>query len=363
MVNFNWLARDPLLRHSSDMRQFIDFRQSTLPTGARLVEAYNASGLSFSLLPDRGLDMWAAHYNGVPLTWLSMGSPHAPDFGASWRRQFNGGLLTTCGLRHVGPPETDPATGEQRGLHGLYTRSRAHDLAQRGFWQDEQYILELTATIPQARLSGEQLALTRTVRMVLGDPAITITDRVVNAGGRAAPLMVLYHINLGYPLVRAGAELHTPHHAVYPRDDEARQGVDTWAVYDAPVPHYDEQVFFHHLKADEPGDTVVMLGQGGFGLEVGWDTSTLPYFTQWKNTRTKTYVCGLEPGNCIPEGQNAARESGRLATLEPGAEQQFTLRLRVLDGAEAVVDLRERIRAGREHGTPVAACQLDDFAE
>ena len=47
---------DSIEQHSLDMRQFIDFRQSTLANGTRLIEAYNSSGLQFSVLPDRGLD-------------------------------------------------------------------------------------------------------------------------------------------------------------------------------------------------------------------------------------------------------------------------------------------------------------------
>ena len=100
-------SREALQNHSVDMRQFVDFRESTLPSGARIVEAYNASGLAFTLLPDRAMDIWTATYKGLPLTWVSQGSPHAPDFGSAWLRQFNGGLLTTCGLNHAGQPEKD----------------------------------------------------------------------------------------------------------------------------------------------------------------------------------------------------------------------------------------------------------------
>ncbi len=112
MLDEKFLTREEVERHSLDMRQFIDFRQATLPNGMRIIEAYNASGLTFTILPDRGMDIWTAHYNGVPLTWISQGSPHPADFGQSWLRQFNGGLLTTCGLTHVGPPEKDDISGE-----------------------------------------------------------------------------------------------------------------------------------------------------------------------------------------------------------------------------------------------------------
>lgn len=75
MLEAKLLTRDEVERHSLDMRQFIDFRQATLPNGMRIIEAYNSSGLTFTLLPDRGMDIWMAHYKGVPLTWISQGSP------------------------------------------------------------------------------------------------------------------------------------------------------------------------------------------------------------------------------------------------------------------------------------------------
>jgi len=363
MIQFDWLAREQIERHSLDMRQFIDFRQSWLANGMRLIEAYNGSGLSFTILPDRGLDIWTAHYNGVPLTWVAQGSPFAPDFGQPWLRQFNGGLLTTCGLTHAGPPETDPRTGEVRDLHGRYTRLRATGIAATGAWVNSGYLMELSGTVAESALFGEQLRLDRTYRMALGEPSIEITDSVTNVGDMPAPLMVLYHVNLGYPLISQDTTFDSAYHGVYPRDAEARKGTHRWADYDAAIPGYAEQVYFHHVKADPNGQSAAALLQKSFGLLYTWDTSTLPYITQWKNVRQGIYVCGVEPGNCLPEGQNAARESGRLVMLEPGAEQRFSLKLTVLDGAEAVEAARGRIADLRATGTPLAHCNLHGYID
>lgn len=363
MIQFDWLAREQIERHSLDMRQFIDFRQSRLDNGMRLIEAYNSSGLSFTILPDRGLDIWTAHYNGIPLTWVAQGSPFVPDFGQPWLRQFNGGLLTTCGLTHAGPPETDPRTGEVRDLHGRYTRLRATGITATGVWMNDGYLMELSGTVAESALFGEQLRLDRTYRMALGEPTIEITDSVTNAGDMTTPLMVLYHVNLGYPLVSGETVFDSAYHGVYPRDAEARKGTHRWAAYDAAIPRYAEQVYFHHVKANAEGQSAAALLQKRFGLLFTWDTASLPYLTQWKNVRQGIYVCGVEPGNCLPEGQNAARETGRLVMLEPGAEQRFSLRLTVLDSAEAVETARDRIAELRATGTPLANCRLEDYAE
>jgi galactose mutarotase-like enzyme len=358
----SWLKREAMEQHSIDMRQFADFRHSTLPNGMRIIEVYNSSGLTFTILPDRGLDIWTAHYKGIPLTWISQGSPHPPDFGQSWLQQFNGGLLTTCGLTHVGPPETDSETGEHRDIHGRYSRLRTERICTQSEWGSDNYQLELSGTVSQTRLFAEQLRVTRTYRLALGDPTIHISDIVTNVGDTPTPFMILYHFNLGFPLVADGTKLHIAHEAVYPRDEEARSGFDTWFKYDAATPRFAEQVFFHHAKSDEEGQAMAALLQDDFGLALEWDTTSLPYFTQWKNTRQGIYVNGIEPSNCIPEGQKAARENGRLVMIEPGETRVFSCKMEVLDGEMQVKECAKYISALQQNGKPAAGCKLNDFS-
>jgi hypothetical protein len=350
-------VEDEIVRelHSLDPRQFMDMRAATLPNGMRIVDAYNLSGLHFTLLPDRGMDIWSAHYKGIPLTWIAPGSPFPPDEGASWLTQFNGGLLTTCGLQHVGPPETDDQTGEHRDLHGRFTRLRAYNTGVSFAADHVEYHGELSET----RLFGAQLHMLRRCKLGLSDAAVELNDSIANRGDTPAPFMLLYHVNVGYPLVRAGAELITPHMKVVPRDDRARAGLETWNHYEAASPGYAEQVFFHHLTMDRDGMTEIALVNGEIGLSLRWNAAAMPYFTQWKNTRQGVYVCGIEPGNCIPEGQNAARRAGRLVSLAPGEQLIAGLKLTILDGLPAIEAARTRISALQRDGTPIPGCKLD----
>ncbi len=329
-------TRQALQQHSTDLRQFIDFRPATLPNGQRVIDAHNSSGLTFTLLPDRGMDIYSATWNGAPLTWLAQGSPIPADFAATWLRLFNGGLLTTCGLTHAGAADTDPDTGEKRDLHGRYTRLAAYDIAAHS-WFDERDRLtaELSCAVSENSLFEEQLRLERTYTLTVGDPVLTWTDRVENRGDQPTPFMILYHINLGYPLVRAGARLLSPAHTVTARDAAAQAGFDRHAEYDAPSPRYAEQVFFHDITPRD-GMASVALVNDSFGLRLDWATRYSPYFTQWKNTRQGIYVSGIEPGNCLPFGQAAERASGRLVMLEPGETHTLFNRLTVLPSPEAI---------------------------
>jgi hypothetical protein len=101
--------------------------------------------------------------------------------------------------------------------------------------------------------------------------------------------------------------------------------------------------------------------EADFALYLQWDFSSLPYFTQWKNTRQGIYVCGIEPGNCIPEGQNAARANGRLQMIQPGETVETYLSLDIVEGAEAVKGLVNRIHTPRPDARPLPNCRLEDY--
>jgi hypothetical protein len=175
----------------------------TLEDGQRAIDAHNSSGLTFTVLPDRGLDLHAAAYAGRPLTWLSAGSPHKADRGAAFPESMNGGLLFTCGLRHVGPPEAD-GQGGNHPLHGDFTRLPARQIAVTGEWEGERYVLTLRGELNEAALFRHQLRLTRTLRLTLGEPGFALDDVVENRDAAPSPLMVVYHYNFG-TLLFAGA--------------------------------------------------------------------------------------------------------------------------------------------------------------
>jgi len=77
--------------------------------GSRVAWVNTGSGLRFKVAIDRGMDIVDAFYNDCSLSWLSHNGQSAPrpdiTEGVVWLNNFSGGLLTTCGLSHVGGPE------------------------------------------------------------------------------------------------------------------------------------------------------------------------------------------------------------------------------------------------------------------
>jgi hypothetical protein len=165
----------------------------------------------------------------------------------------------------------------------------------------------------------------------LGTSCISIKDVVENLGSTATPLMLLYHINLGFPLLDEGCELLSEAHSVEPRDAEASPGLREWMHFQKPTPGYSEQVFYHDLPADKTGWAGIQLVNPAckLGLSVRFQKATLPNLIQWKMMGEGTYVLGLEPANCRAGGRSQERVRGTLQFLQPGEVREFNIEIEV----------------------------------
>jgi hypothetical protein len=188
------------------------------------------------------------------------------------------------------------------------------------------------------KLFKENLVLHRSVEVELGTSVFTIRDVVKNEGFRRSPLMLLYHINLGWPLIDEGAELMLNARSMAPRDDEAAKGIAAATKIPSPVPAYKEQVFYHDLIAGSDGFASALLANRKLqlGLYLQYRQHELPKFTHWKMVGEGEYVLGLEPANCWVQGRAKERERGTLQFLEPGEEREFVARIGVLEGNAAM---------------------------
>lgn len=243
-------------------------------------------------------------------------------------------------------------------MHGRFTRLSTDVVRREGRWDDESYVMELAGRAAQSSLFGEQLRLERTFRIVLGEPVVEIRDVVTNLGDVPAPFMLLYHFNFGYPLVRDGTRLDVAAASSHPRDEAASEGFAEWQRYGSSHPRYDEQVFYHRVL-ERDGHAKALLANGSIGLMLTWDVTNAPYLTQWKNLRQGIYVSGLEPGNCLPEGQNAARAAGRLVELQPGEEQRFRNRIELFELPSGIARARSAMQELQSDGRPVAGFRFD----
>lgn len=292
--------------------------------GARRLRMVTGGGLEVELHPDRCLDIGNVTVDGTPVAWMSPTGVTDPGLydprGSEWLRTFGGGLLATCGLDTFGPPDVD--AGQTLGQHGrvgaLPARlTRTHCDGKR---------LEVEGEVRQTSVLGENLVLRRRITARIGSMELSVEDTVTNEGYAAAPHMILYHANLGWPLVEEGSELVVPSINVEPRDDEAKSGLATWSELHPPIPGMREQVFLHRFTADDDVAASIRNHRLGLAAELRFHSSELPFLYQWKLLAEGTYVVGLEPSNCpVVFGRSAARAAGELPVLEPGEQRNYAL--------------------------------------
>ncbi len=313
-----------------------------LAEGVRALCVSTGSGLAFTVLRDRCLDIPHITYNGRPLCWYSRNGVVGPQFyepaGDGFLRSFAGGLVTTCGLRNVGPPCT--VGDESFTMHGRIGNLPASEVSWGTEWrgdEGDECVFWIEGTVRESRVFGEDMTLRRRIETRLGSTSLRIENTVRNEGWRDEGHMILFHMNPGFPLLDDGARLLVDPLDVYPRDEEARKGLDVYDRFSAPRPDFHEQVFVLDLRPDDAGYTAATVVNerldGGLGLRLRFRKDQLPYMMEWRQMGQGTYALGLEPANCPTiEGRAVAVERGTLPILKPGEERRYDIEVDVLAG-------------------------------
>jgi len=311
-----------------------------LGRGTRIAWINTGTGLRYKVVLDRAMDIADAFYNQYSLAWLShLGiTPPQPfsDQGIDWLRTFGGGLLTTCGLSHIGGPESDEFG--TRGLHGQISNIPAEieSIIQPDPLAGKMD-MSITGIIRETKIFGPSLELRRTISGTLGEATIRIHDEVLNRGNTAAPHMLLYHFNFGWPLVDEGTEI------LWEGTWQPRFGEENAKIFKpgndfktCPAPIDDhlgtgEEVAFIEPIADESGMSSCGLHNAKIGLtvELNFQKNQLPWMTNWQHWGKGEYVTGIEPGTNPPIGQAKAREQNTLIQLAPGERRFYDLELKV----------------------------------
>lgn len=294
--------------------------------GARRIRVVSGGGLDIEIHPDRGLDLGAVSYRGIPAAWMAspgITNPHMSEqSGTAWLRTFGGGLLTTCGLDAFGPPSDDE--GEHYPMHGR-VGSIPCRVEEKNVGSD---VITIRGTTRQTRVFGENLVLRRSISVDVGGTTIRVKDVVTNEGFTPAGHMILYHCNLGWPLLSEEATLDIEARSLSPRDDRAAAGVASWNEISAPQRDFSEQVFRHDFAGLKGGRAVIENPKMNIRFGLTFDTGTLPALHQWKMLGEGDYVMGLEPTNVNWSlGRVAAEEAHVLPVLAPGESVEYSLGL------------------------------------
>lgn len=296
--------------------------------GLRLFEIHNGKGLDLTTCPDRNGDITRLRYKGINMSYMSPNGYVAPAYydsiGSNWLQNFTGGYLTTCGLNNVGNPNED--LGELLPLHGSITNTPA----EHAWWTKEEDELVVHSVTKDETVFGRKLRLSREVRVSVNTNDFEIHDRIENTGDKEEPFEILYHMNMGYPLLDEDSVITIPSVKVTPRNEHAKEGLADWMRMQKPTPGYEEMCYYHTFP-DENGSASIYQPKIHTELKITYNTKELDSFVEWKMMGVRDYVLGLECGNCYPDGRDVMRKTGRLKFLKPGEAQEYTVHVSLRD--------------------------------
>ena len=341
------MERYNFLKKVGNMQQVASVRPVTYEEGrAKNLKVYDVKNgsLRFQLLADKCLDIGECSYKGMNLSFLAkpgligrMGYDTHDEEGA---KSLMGGLLFTCGLDNTCLPCT--VDGIYHPMHGRIRSTPAEHLSADAGWQDGHYRIRVSGKMREASLFGNNMTLERSIETVYGEKTIKITDVIENVSYQIQPMMILYHFNIGYPLLDRFARVLLPTQKITPRDEAAKKSQELWDVMEEPAENEKERVYLHELASDQEGNTSACLVNEALemGIQISFNKKYLPGFVQWKSLGAGDYVMGLEPTNSGVYGYAAEDNVHQIAPFE---KEIIQICITVLDGSAEIEKARNEI--------------------
>ncbi len=314
--------------------------------GSSMIDVHNRSGMHFDVNTSRGLDITNLDFLGQNIGFISPTGIVAPEYfddkGLGFLKSFTAGFLTTCGLKMTGAP--CEFKGQSYGLHGNVSNTPAEEVCCVVEEASENPVVKISGKVRDAAFFGDKLVLNREITCGYKERKISIKDKVVNEGFKESKHMIVYHCNIGYPILSPECEVFIPSEKVIPRTEHAKTGIDKWMKAELPNPNYEEMCYYHTLKKDENNLTTVAIfnDELDMGIAIEYNTETLDHLVQWKMMGAGEYVMGLEPSNSTIDGIEDAVENGSMKYIQPGECIEHSLTFYILNGREEMDSIKQK---------------------
>jgi Domain of unknown function (DUF4432) len=375
------MTRRELLRHVGGLQQIGGVQLMSMEEGhgrgSRLADFRTGTGFRFSVMVDRGMDPGYCEFQGASLAWIPARRFPAPWYfdgtDVNWVRVALGGLCNTCGLVHIGNPQDIDTeyygwTARETDRYGVHDRvavTPAERFSYGERWDGDRCFLWAEGTVREEIVYGENLVLTRRYEAELGQSRFTIDDIVTNEGHYPSPHQLLYHFNIGYPIVDDGAELLASVSGPVPGsmfEEGAAAQTEKYRTFVDPTPEFRAEGYEIPVAADDAGLASVAIANRGFsgsvdgiGAYLKYDSRTLPTYIEWRMMGEGLYAVGMEPAtnpfSTVPD----LVASGYPVMIQPGESRQYHLEFGVLAGNEAIDGFAASLPKSAEQSSPVPA--------
>ena len=239
------------------------------------------SCLSFTVLQDNGLDIYDLRHKGTNISFLNKSG--ICGFVSDFNTLFSGGMLYTCGLDSLGRREGYPT-------HGKYHNTPAKLISLNS---DEKGV-EIVGRVCDSGLFQNNLQLERTISCKYNSSVLNVKNRLTNLGYKTAEYCLLFHINLGYPMIDKGVKIDAPIIKTVCNKDNPEKRISKCLVMDDPKADLTEECFYHKVSK---GIVNVINDKLKKQVTICYDEKKLPCLVEWKSMVSGDYALGIEPSS------------------------------------------------------------------
>ena len=255
----------------SNFQQVASIRRYTLSEGREkgldVLDCDNGK-IRFLLNVSKACDIMQLYHEGQNISFISKNGFTKRE--TPFLRRFEGGMLYTCGLDSVGGRDGFELHGT---LHNIPAEIIRAECNENG--------ITVEAIIRDTALFGKNLVLKRKIFTAIGGDSVTLEDTLFNEGYKAEEYCLLYHINVGYPMLDDGAKVIADVESYTPRTAWAKQNEATIYAMNEAVPNQEETCYF--LKLSKP-EIALVNEKIGKKFTVSYSGDTLTHFVEWKST-------------------------------------------------------------------------------
>ena len=292
----------------SNFQQVASIRRYTLTEGREkgldVLDCDNGK-IRFLLNVSKACDIMQLYHEGQNMSFVSKNGFTKRE--TPFLRRFEGGMLYTCGLDSVGGRDGFELHGT---LHNIPAEIIRAECNENG--------ITVEAIIRDTALFGKNLVLKRKIFTAIGGDSVTLEDTLVNEGYKTEEYCLLYHINVGYPMLDDGVKVIADVESYTPRTAWAKQNEATIYAMNDAVPNQEETCYF--LKLSKP-EIALVNEKIGKKFTLTYSGDTLPHFVEWKSMASGDYALGLEP--CTTELDNGFAYN----TIKLGEKIKFSVNI------------------------------------
>ncbi len=250
--------------------------------GLKVIELDNGI-LRVQLNESKGLDIMQVFHNGTNISFVSKNGFSARE--TSFDTRFEGGMLYTCGFDSIGARD-----GFE--VHGSYHNMPAKVISV----VENEKTLQVVAEVEITALFEQNLLFRRKITLPINEQRLIVEDQLINNGTKPENYCVLYHTNLGYPMLDEGVKVLADLESIVPRTPYAKEKMAVRDVFEAPIDNEEETCYFLKTKTDVV-EVVNQKIKKRFTLKYSKDT--LPCLIQWNSPASQDYALGIEPATCF----------------------------------------------------------------